>query len=174
MNAEELFQHWSAVRAGLIAGLDKLADAQLDFTPRDGLWSLRETVVHIAGTEDGWLRCYTANQWHANPPEAKNYPTLESLKRLLAEAHARTQAQFAQEADRLLEQVCQLPWGAREHGVGGLARAGARDPPPRRDIPDAGPDGHRSPGRLAGRMLFPSPVWLKCAGRGRGRGGCRG
>ncbi len=113
MNAEELFQHWSAVRAGLIAGLDKLADAQLDFTPRDGLWSLRETVVHIAGTEDGWLRCYTANQWHANPPEAKNYPTLESLKRLLAEAHARTQAQFAQEADRLLEQVCQLPWGAQ-------------------------------------------------------------
>ncbi len=113
MNAKELFQHWSDVRAGLVAGLDKLTDAQLDFSPRDGLWSLRETVVHTAGTEDGWLRCYTANQWRENPPEAKNYPTVESLKNLLAEAHARTQSQFAQGADGLLEQVCQLPWGAQ-------------------------------------------------------------
>ena len=113
MNAKELFQHWEEVRLGLVAGLDKLADAQLDFTPREGLWSLRETVVHIAGTEDGWLRCYTANQWHENPPEAKNYPTVASLKRLLAEAHARTQAQFSQDADGLLQQVCQLPWGAQ-------------------------------------------------------------
>jgi uncharacterized damage-inducible protein DinB len=113
MNATELFQRWSEVRAGLVTALEKLADAQLDFTPRQGLWSLRETVVHIAGTEDGWLRSYTANRWHENPPEARDYPTVESLKNLLAEAHARTQAQFAQDAEGLLEQICQLPWGGQ-------------------------------------------------------------
>jgi len=62
MNAKELFGHWNEVRTGLLAALDKLNDAQLDFTPCQGLWSLRETVVHIAGTEDGWLRY--------NPPTA--------------------------------------------------------------------------------------------------------
>jgi uncharacterized damage-inducible protein DinB len=49
MNAKELFGHWNEVRNGLLAALDKLTDAQLDFKPREGLWSLRETVVHIAG-----------------------------------------------------------------------------------------------------------------------------
>ena len=111
MNAEELFERWSEVRAGLIAGLDQLSDAQLAYTPRQGLWSLREIVVHIAGTEDGWLRYYTANRRPENPPRAIDYPTVESLKSLLAKVHTRTQVQFAQNPDSFMEQMCQLPWG---------------------------------------------------------------
>jgi uncharacterized damage-inducible protein DinB len=113
LNADELLNHWKDVRGGLVAALDKLSDAQLDFTPREGLWSLRETVVHIAGTEEGWLRCYTANRWHESPPQAADYPTIESLKALLAREHAATEAQFASNADAALEQVCTLPWGAQ-------------------------------------------------------------
>jgi uncharacterized damage-inducible protein DinB len=113
MDAKELFGHWNEVRSGLLAALDKLTDDQLDFTPRQGLWSLRETVVHIAGTEDGWLRGYTANRWHENPPQAADYPTIASIKVLLAEQHAITAAQFAENADAALAQVCSLPWGAQ-------------------------------------------------------------
>ena len=40
MNANELFAHWAEVRKGLAQALDKLSDAQLDFVPRQGLWSL--------------------------------------------------------------------------------------------------------------------------------------
>ena len=112
MNTQELFDHWDEVRAGLVAALEKLADTQLDFTPCPGLRSLREAVVHIAGTEDGWLRFYMANCWHENPPKAADYPTVDSLKGLLAETHARTLVQFAQDADGLMEKVCTLPWGA--------------------------------------------------------------
>jgi uncharacterized damage-inducible protein DinB len=113
MNAKELFGHWTEVRAGLLAALDKLTDAQLDFKPAPNLWSLREVVVHVAGTEDGWLRHYTANRWHENAPQAADYPTIASLKELLAQQHAITEAQFAGDADAALAQECSLPWGAQ-------------------------------------------------------------
>lgn len=116
MNAQELFGHWNDVRTGLFEALDKVTDAQLDFRPRPGLWSLRETVAHIAGTEDGWLRYYAENCWHKDPPEAAGYPTVASLKALLAQTHAATEAQFADHADgaeALLAQVRPLPWGAQ-------------------------------------------------------------
>jgi uncharacterized damage-inducible protein DinB len=113
MNASELFGHWNEVRSGLLAAMQKLTDAQLDFKPREGLWSLRETVVHIAGAEDGWLRCYTANRWHENPPLAADYPTIASLKALLAKQHAITESQFDENAEEALTQVCLLPWGAQ-------------------------------------------------------------
>lgn len=50
MNVKELFGYWLDVRNGLLAALDKLMDDQLDFRPREGLWSLRETIVHIERT----------------------------------------------------------------------------------------------------------------------------
>lgn len=115
MDAKTLFAHWSDVRAGLVQALDKLTDAQLDFMPRAGLWSLRETVCHIAGTEEGWLRHIAANagDWAEFGYAASDYPTVAALKTLLADTHARTQADFAQEADVLLERVATLPWGPR-------------------------------------------------------------
>jgi uncharacterized damage-inducible protein DinB len=113
MNATELFGHWNEVRNGLLAALDKLTDVLLDFRPREGLWSVKETVVHIAGTEEGWLRCYTANRMHENPPQAIVYPTIEMLKALLAKEHAVTEAQFAENTEAVLAQACQLPWGAQ-------------------------------------------------------------
>ncbi len=112
MDAKTTFQRWAEVRGALLAALDKLTDEQLDFRPHEGLWTLHETAVHVAGTEDGWLRCYTANQWHEAPPQAKNYPTVASVKALLDEQHARTLVQFAVEPDRLFQQVYKLPWGA--------------------------------------------------------------
>ena len=113
MDASETLKRWGEVRAGLVSALDLLSEAQLDFTPRAGLWSLRETVVHIADTEDGWLRYYTANRWHDQSFEPTNYPSVASLKALLAEVHAVTLQQFAKDPDGLFGQVCSLPWGAQ-------------------------------------------------------------
>jgi uncharacterized damage-inducible protein DinB len=111
VDAQELFRHWTDVRMGLSEALDKLTDLQLDFSPREGLWSLRETVVHLANTEDGWLRYYSANRWHENTFQAADYPTIASLKTLLAEQHAVTEGQFANDPDSVLAQVRPLPWG---------------------------------------------------------------
>lgn len=114
MDADTLFNNWKQVRQGLYDALDKLTDAQLDFVPRPGLWSLRETVCHIAGTEDGWLRYYTANRWHAEEaqPHAQNYPTVASLKALLEKTHQETEDQFKVAKDMLMNVRVQLPWGA--------------------------------------------------------------
>lgn len=114
MKTTTLFHHWTEVRQGLTQALDSLTDAQLDFVPRPGLWSLRETVTHMAGTEDGWLRyCafHVIDGWEeANyPPE--NYPTVASLKALLAEVHERCMAYFAEDADSVMAREVVLPWG---------------------------------------------------------------
>ncbi len=113
MDAATLFKYWSQVRQGLFEALDKLSDSQLDFVPHPGLWSLRETVCHIAGTEEGWLRFFTANCWHEDPYRLEYYPTVASLKELLTKVHSETEAQFAQEADAMMEKVVQLPWGSQ-------------------------------------------------------------
>ena len=113
MEAKVLLNHWNTVRDGLLDALGKINNAQLDFRPRDGLWSLRETVVHIAGTEQGWLRFYTANKWHENEPQAENYPTIESLTRLLEKEHTETGMQFSGNIESLLAKECLLPWGSK-------------------------------------------------------------
>ncbi len=53
MNANEVFGQWATVREGLLSALDQLSDAQLDFVPREGLWSLGTVARHIAGAEEG-------------------------------------------------------------------------------------------------------------------------
>ena len=97
MNAKELFGHWAEVRDGLFQALDKLTDDQLDFVPREGLWSLGTVAHHIANAEEGWFRYAVTRELNEWPAEyaAKDYPTVESIKALLSEVHARTDAYLA-------------------------------------------------------------------------------
>ena len=114
MNAKELFGHWADVRAGLLQALDKLDDAQLCFTPREGLWSLGQTVCHIAGAEEGWFRFCVTHEikgWEEANYQLTNYPTVAALKALLAEVGGRTAAYFAHDADAMMEQTVVMPWG---------------------------------------------------------------
>jgi uncharacterized damage-inducible protein DinB len=116
MNASEVFRHWIEVRNGLFQALDQLSDAQLDFQPRPGLWSLKETVCHIAGAEEGWFRYVVTQEltgWEEAEFPAANYPTGLAVKILLAEVHARTEAYFSQEADAMLGRMVPLPWGGQ-------------------------------------------------------------
>ena len=112
MNAKELFSHWAEVRDGLLQALDKLADEQLDFVPVEGLWSLGRVACHIAGAEDGWFRYVIARELNGWPPyTTKDYPTVEAVKTLLTEAHARTQAYLATLDIADLDQTIETPWG---------------------------------------------------------------
>ncbi len=112
MNTMEVFSHWRVVRQGLIEALDELADVQLDFVPREGLWSLSTVARHIANAEEGWFR-YAVTRQHAEWPgeyTAQAYPTVDAVGELLAEVHARTEA-FLETVDvSELGQVVDLPW----------------------------------------------------------------
>jgi uncharacterized damage-inducible protein DinB len=92
VNAKELFGHWATVRQGLVQALSTLTDEQLDFTPREGMRSLGEIARHIAHAEESWLHHWIVGK-HGGLPEytAEDYPTVESIKALLAEVHARTE-----------------------------------------------------------------------------------
>jgi len=112
MNASELFGHWRDVRQALYQALDLLNEEHLSFRPRDGLWSLREVVCHIAEVEEGWFR-HNVTREHAswvdlNPDD---YPTIASLKTLLAEVHDRTEATYSNDGDRKFKETAVMPWG---------------------------------------------------------------
>ena len=115
MNAKELFGHWAQVREDLMRALDGLADEQLDFMPRDGLWSLGTVARHIASAEEGWFRhCVTRDlgEWPADFT-AQDYPTVEAIKSLLTEVHARTEAYLETIDAGELERVVDMPWGTK-------------------------------------------------------------
>ncbi len=103
MDTQELLQYWRDSRQALYQALDSLNDAQLDFVPHAGLWSLRETVCHIAEVEEGWFR-YQAlrelSEWPVYP--AREYPTVTALKELLETVHQRTEKDFADDGDAKL------------------------------------------------------------------------
>lgn len=114
MNSITLFKRWNGIRSGLLEGLDLLSDQQLDFRPREGLWSLRETAIHVASAEEGWFHYEVTRElpgWEAADFQAGDYPTREQIKQLLVEVHARVVARFAECSDEELSQPLQLSWG---------------------------------------------------------------
>ena len=113
MNAYELFGHWANVRQGLFKALDMLTDEQLDFVPREGLWSLGQVARHIANAEEGWFRHIVTGELEDWPPEytAADYPTVDAVKLLLREVHSRTEAYLKGIRAVDVEQPIQLPWG---------------------------------------------------------------
>ncbi|MBN1965722.1 MAG: DinB family protein [Anaerolineae bacterium] len=94
MNARTHFKHWDIVREDLIDAIDRLSEEHLDFVPVAGLWSLGTVLRHIANAEEGWFRYVVERQYNEWPPDytAEDYPTIASVKALLAETHARTDA----------------------------------------------------------------------------------
>ena len=113
MNAKELFGHWTNVRQGLLQALDVLSDEQLGFVPREGLRSLGTVARHIASAEEGWFRYVVTHELDDWPPDftAGDYPTVESIKALLAEVHARTEAYLETVDAADVDQAIVLPWG---------------------------------------------------------------
>ncbi len=113
MNAKELFGHWAEVRDGLLQALNKLTDAQLEFVPRQGLWSLGTVARHIASAEEGWFRFAVTRELDEWPADytAEDYPTVKSVKALLAEVHARTEAYLATVDAADLDRLVAVPWG---------------------------------------------------------------
>jgi uncharacterized damage-inducible protein DinB len=114
MNAAEWFAHWQTVRRGLFQALDRLGDEDLEFVPREGLWSLGHVARHIAEAEEGWFR-YAITQELEEWPEFldEDTPSVESVKGLLAEVHDRTEA-YLQTIDAAeLEQIIAVPWGSQ-------------------------------------------------------------
>ncbi len=112
MNAAELFGHWASVRAGLLEALDQLSDAQLQFTPRPGLWSLGTTARRIASAEEGWFRHHVTRELPEWPDfRDADYRTVAAVHSLLGDVHARSE-EFLQSVDAADDgRPVELFWG---------------------------------------------------------------
>lgn len=113
MNARELFGHWAQVRRDLFRALDKLSDQQLQFVPRERLWSLGTVACHIASAEEGWLRYVVTRELDEFPKDynLEKYPTVEAIKALLSDVHARTDAYLETVGVADLDRMVETPWG---------------------------------------------------------------
>jgi uncharacterized damage-inducible protein DinB len=115
MNALDVFNHWREVRRRLLGMVDQISEDHLTFTPREGLWDIGYVLRHIATSEDGWFRYAVQreiSEWPAVPP-AEAYPTVESIRELLDEVHARTRDYLATVDVSELDTPLALPWGAQ-------------------------------------------------------------
>jgi len=113
VNAFELFGHWTSVCKGLYQALDLLADEQLDFVPREGLWSLGHVARHIANAEEGWFRHIVTGELEEWPRDytAADYPTVDAVKLLLQEVHSRTATYLKGVTAADMDQRIQQSWG---------------------------------------------------------------
>jgi uncharacterized damage-inducible protein DinB len=124
MDLAEVVKHWKGVRRDLLRALDALADEQLGFVPREGLWSLGKVARHVAEAEEGWFR-YAVTRELEEWPEFRDedYVTVASIKTVLSEVHERTQALLATLGDQGLatlgttsagpETTVEMPWGEK-------------------------------------------------------------
>ena len=113
MTAYELFGHWRLVRFGLLKVVDSFADGDLDFSPGRDLWSVGQTIRHIANAEEGWFRYIVEREYDDWPPayQAHDYPTVAALKSLLNNVHQQT-VDFLNAVDvSELDTVIPVPWG---------------------------------------------------------------
>ena len=93
MNAADHFAHWRPVRSDLLQALDMLSDVLLLFVRAPGLWSLGRVGRHIAYALEGWFRHVVTGELEAWPrcPD-DDYASVQALKALLKEVHARTES----------------------------------------------------------------------------------
>jgi uncharacterized damage-inducible protein DinB len=114
MLAEYLRSHWAAVRAGLLETVAKFDDADLDFAPFDGAYSVRRLVLHIAHEEYGEVQ-HGITQALPSWPEDFDpaaYPSRAALESKLAEVHTETVRLLAALDDSDLAREIEAPWGA--------------------------------------------------------------
>ena len=108
-----LMSHWQAICADLLETIDKFNDRELSFVPYGGAWSVGQILRHIAHEEEIEIHYGLTRQTTEFPPEygAEDYPTLESIKALLAEVHGRTRAYLEGLDDADLDREVEAAWG---------------------------------------------------------------
>lgn len=113
MKPSQLFSHWKQIRRELLETADKFTDADLTFTPFDGSWTVGEILCHIAAAEEGWFRHVIHREIDKYPEylNPTNYPTLETIKNLLTEVHARTEDYLNTLTMEDLDQSILASWG---------------------------------------------------------------
>lgn len=128
MNLAECFAHWGEVHALTLETFGLFRDDELAYVAYRGGWSVQEIMLHIANTEDGWLRYVVTRELPGWPTAhtPKRYPTVASNQALLAEVHAAHGGVPRSATGRGVRSARRDAMGRRDDcWLGGLARVGA-------------------------------------------------
>jgi uncharacterized damage-inducible protein DinB len=113
MNVARIVQFWNRIRNGLIDTLAKFTDEELGFVACENGYSVRQIMLHIAQEEYGEIQYGITREIETFPPEYREdaYPTLESIKALLASVHNQTCSYLESLTDKDLESEIEAGWG---------------------------------------------------------------
>jgi uncharacterized damage-inducible protein DinB len=114
-----LLSKWAQVRVGLLATIDKFAEAQLIWRPVSRGYSVAETMLHIANEEDGEIRYGLTGELVEFPAafDARRYAEKTAIVAILAEVHARTITYVQGLSDGDLDATTETPWGERHRRI---------------------------------------------------------
>jgi uncharacterized damage-inducible protein DinB len=113
MQAAKLFHLWDRIRFGTVGTIEMFDEDELDFISYRGGYSVRQIILHIAQEEYGEIQYGITGEIDEFPPEypPESYPTIDSLKGLLADVHDKTRKYLESISNEDLEKDIEAGWG---------------------------------------------------------------
>jgi uncharacterized damage-inducible protein DinB len=113
MKVTKIIQFWKQVRKGLIDTIEKFSGEDLNYIAHKNGYSVRQIILHIAQEEYGEIQYGITREIDEFPPlyVEHSYPTIESLKALLAGVHKETIGYLESLVDEDLEIEIEAQWG---------------------------------------------------------------
>ncbi|HTX79266.1 MAG TPA: DinB family protein [Longilinea sp.] len=92
MKPDQFFRHWKQTRQQLYAMIDRFQEGELTYQPFPTWWTAGQIMLHVAESEDYWVRCVILKEIDISPKYAlADYPTKDKIKGKLEESHGRTE-----------------------------------------------------------------------------------
>jgi uncharacterized damage-inducible protein DinB len=110
-----LLSRWQQARDGLLDTARKFSDAELTYRPASGLYSVAETLLHVAHEEAIEVHYGITGAVPGVPPayDASQYATVASVLEVLGEMHGLTVEYLQRLSDQALLSEIDAPWGMR-------------------------------------------------------------
>lgn len=115
MNLKTYFSHWQQIHQGLLALIEDFSPGELAYMPFAGSWTVKEIILHIADTEEGWIHYLLRRKYDAWPEgyDPQDFPDSPALITLLTEIHDRTMSYLATCPVDDLEKGIKTDWGSQ-------------------------------------------------------------
>ena len=119
MKPGQMFAHWKRVRRELIQTIDQFDETELGYSPFESSRPVGEIMLHIASADEGWFQYVVKGELSGWPEyELAKFNDLESIKKLLNQAHERTEDFLDGMETPDLERAVELPWSGKTTSLG--------------------------------------------------------
>ena len=112
MNPAVLFTPWGIMRQSLIQMLDRFKEEELAFQPFENSWSVKKMFLHIAESEEFWLRSVLLNETSGDIEyDLDDFPDRQSIKQKLSAVHTHSLAYLRGLDEIALQKPITTGWG---------------------------------------------------------------